>query len=115
MDSSLSNIRVDHTLLKQFEGKVVRVIGKLGSIQNDRASLLTKASDGSSGQINLLISSSLVPKLQTPNNYYEVIGKITNDELAIRVLDGIDFGDSINEKAAIALVKYSNKCSELFY
>lgn len=109
MDSA--NIRVDHTTLQQYNGKVVRVIGKLTS----PSTLSTMAINNDRGLIQLSVhQESIKSKLTELDNFYEVIGQVQGD-LSLKVLDSIPFGLEINELGVANLVKYSNKCKEIFY
>lgn len=106
-----SNIRVDHTTLQQFNGRVVRIIGKLTS----PTTLSTTSITNDRGIIQLNVQQdNLRTKLSNIDEYYEVIGQIQSD-LSLKVLDSIPFGTEINELGVANLVKYSNKCKEIYY
>jgi replication factor A3 len=78
--------RINASLVPQFVGKTVRIIGKIHDLQGDTATL------DASGELRIHLSMQSHVK---ENNYYEIIGKITDDH-SIRMLDAIDFGDNIS-------------------
>lgn len=104
----MESVRVDAQLLKENQNKIVRIIGKIGSASGTQATL------ESNGQnVTLLLSANSDAPLKI-GTFYEIIGKATTDDLTVRVLSTVDFGQEVNERAVSDLVKFSHKCKEIF-
>ncbi|ODV86057.1 hypothetical protein CANARDRAFT_175789 [[Candida] arabinofermentans NRRL YB-2248] len=106
----MESIRVDATLLQQFKRKTVRIIGKLISKSSNNAIL------NSNGNVELKFThqNQLLDSLII-DHWYECIGMVDDDDLSIKVIQCIDFGTEINEKAVLKVVELSHKVPELFY
>lgn len=105
--------RIDGSLLSQHVGsQPVRIIGRVESVSGDSAELYTPSATSD----NLKIKVSSTPDLEPfiVGTWFEVIARVFEDE-SVKAIDVKNFGENINEKAVAALVKYSNKASELFY
>lgn len=78
--------RINASLVPQFIGKKVRIIGQIRNLQGETAVL------DASGEVtvHLAMQSNMKEK-----QYYEIIGKV-NEDATIRILDAIDFGESLS-------------------
>ncbi|KAI3404084.2 BUD32 [Candida oxycetoniae] len=107
------NRRVDATLLKSNQNKLVRIIGKCESYDTNtyKATLLCN------GPVTLDLSSSDQKDLITAGKYYEIVGKISNNpsDLKIHVYSVIEMSDNLNINAVEKLVSYCQKVPELFH
>ena len=88
-----SNIRIDGTLLQANKNKLVRVMGKCA--------------------IKLDLSQVTDSPLEIHKNY-EIIGKVSGDELKIFVYSVIELSDNLDINAASKLAQYAQKVSELY-
>ncbi|CDK28797.1 unnamed protein product [Kuraishia capsulata CBS 1993] len=101
--------RVDATLLNAYQGKTVRIIGKVVEVRSSSQGVLF-----AEGPIQFEVSSgdsTLPPILQ--DHYYEAVGQVgsSND---LRIFTLVDFGEDLSEKALGVLVKQSQNLPELF-
>lgn len=102
------SIRVDATRLQQFQGKVVRVIGRCDAF--DTSDMRGKLE--SNGSIPIKSPSQA---LDAGKNY-EIIGRIgSGDDLAIQVYTMTELSDNLNLDVAKKLVDFVHKVPELFY
>ncbi|KAG0146444.1 hypothetical protein CROQUDRAFT_657445 [Cronartium quercuum f. sp. fusiforme G11] len=91
--------RVNSSLLPDFIGQVVRISGKLISVQDDA---VIESTDG--GQITVLrIPDSLIGS----EPFLEVIGKVEN-ETTVREMSTTNFGENYDLSLAQAVVEISN-------
>ncbi|ODQ64503.1 replication factor A protein 3 [Nadsonia fulvescens var. elongata DSM 6958] len=109
MSDSAVTPRINRPLLESFTGKSVRVIGLVKSGRNSQD--LAVISDASGDmEIDLMVIKSDV----VVGRYYEFIAKV-QDNLTLRILDAIDFGDNIDLNVVDSLVSISAKHKTLFY
>ena len=99
-----SNIRIDGTLLQANKNKLVRVMGKCESF--DHAS--NQAIIVCNGTIKLDLSQVTDSPLEIHKNY-EIIGKVSGDELKIFVYSVIELSDNLDINAASKLAQYAQK------
>ncbi|KAG7191646.1 uncharacterized protein KQ657_002915 [Scheffersomyces spartinae] len=102
------SIRVDATRLQQFQGKVVRVMGRCELFNtNDMRGKLE-----SNGPIPIKSPSQI---LEAGKNY-EIIGRIgSGDDLTVQVYTMTELSDDFNLEVAKKLVDFVHKVPELFY
>ncbi|GME89880.1 unnamed protein product [[Candida] boidinii] len=116
----METVRVDATLLQQYTGRTIRIIGKLEDI-NYQSNKLTI---NSNGKVILNINDSQLDLIKNGKNnnnksinigtFIEIIGFINND-LTIKVIQFFDFGDNLNEDVLNKLTTYIHKVPELFH
>ncbi|KAK9465721.1 replication factor A protein 3 [Lipomyces arxii] len=97
--------RITAQLLQMYQGRVVRLIGKLTDIRGNSATL------DSAGSVNVSLARGV--EFQQ-GHFYEVIGRV-NPDLSLQMLDGVDFGTNIDMDNAIALANLSQKYPEIFF
>ncbi|CAK9436056.1 uncharacterized protein LODBEIA_P06140 [Lodderomyces beijingensis] len=110
--------RIDATLMKANQKKLVRIIGKCESSNtNATASAVLIAN----GPVHLDLSAATSENgedsgLMTVNKFYEIVGKVSSNpnNLKVHVYSVIELGDDLNVEAAEKLVLYSQKVPELF-
>lgn len=105
-----STVRVNAALLPQFQGRLVRLIGRVTSVNGRDAACVT-------GPDNVSASLVLPPTLDVDvqaGQAYEVVGKVGESDAAVRVLSVIAMGD-IDLAVSDKLVGYVHKVPELFH
>lgn len=103
-----ASIRIDATLLQQYQGKLVRLMGKCESY--DPSS--NTATLSCNGTINLICNpdeSFVVDK------NYEIIGKVGTNDTSVFILSAIELSDNLNMDVVKKLVEYVHKVPELYY
>lgn len=103
-----ASVRIDATLLQEYQGRLVRIIGKCESFDpsSSHGTIL------SNGPITII---SAPGELLSVSKNYEIIGKVGSNDLKVRVLSAIELSDNVNLDHAEKLVKYVHKVPELFY
>ncbi|QIW94973.1 hypothetical protein AMS68_000491 [Peltaster fructicola] len=99
--------RISAQYLEQFSHKSVRLIGKVGELRGDEATI------DAGGNVKLHLSRDSHLQL---GHAVEVIGKVQND-LSVRVLLSTDLGpaSAIDFNAVEAVVDATHRYHELFY
>lgn len=103
-----ASIRIDATLLKEHQGKIVRLIGKCESYDPSASSAILI----SNGQVNISLATGESMEI---NKIYEIIGKVSSTEEKVTVYSIIELSDNLNLDIANNLVKYVHKVPELFF
>lgn len=103
-----ASIRVDATSLKDFAGKVVRIVGKVDTY--DRAS--DSARIDANGSIDVSVHSN--DELEV-GKIYEVIGKVGVSDFRVNAYSVLRLSDNVNLDASNRLAKFVQKVPELFY
>ncbi|KAG0641520.1 replication factor A protein 3 [Tuber brumale] len=97
--------RINASLLYQFIGRAVRLVGKVTDIHGDKATL------DSNGVVIALLDRDSNLKL---GNATEVVAKV-NPDLTVKVLTSTDFGDNLDMKVYEELVGICQQYREIFY
>lgn len=98
--------RVNSTLLGQYQGKTVRLIGKVLKLEGETA--IVEASDQGQVTIKLNRDSNFA------DQYVEIIGRVTGDT-SISELTSYNIGDEIDMTMVDAVVRNSHKYPYLFH
>ncbi|OBA19842.1 replication factor A protein 3 [Metschnikowia bicuspidata var. bicuspidata NRRL YB-4993] len=103
-----ASIRVNASTVKDFPGRVVRVIGKATSVDNYSNTATLDA--GGPIDVSTLSSDPLeVGKI------YEVVGKCNVNDLKVSSYSVTQLSDNVNLEMAAKLASMVPKVSELFY
>lgn len=102
------SVRVDAKLLKSYEGKLVRIIGKCESF-NDKQKTGSLNSNGIIN-VNMTMNEPL-----SVNKNYEIIGKVMPNNCTVSVYSYILLSDNIKFDICNNLVQYVHKVPELYY
>lgn len=102
-------IRVNAKYIEQFPNRTVKVIGKL---ENFDASSKTGVLQ-SNGVVNLKFPAN--SPSYTKGKWYEFVATIDGTDSSLKVIEGVDMGDELNEKAVNKMVDLCHKFPELFY
>lgn len=103
-----ANIRIDATLLQSHQGKLVRIIGKCENFDsNSSAGTLS-----SNGPVNLTFAGG---DILVPGKNYEIIGKVSSNNVTVNVYSVIELSDNVNLEVAQKLVQFVHKVPELYY
>ncbi|KAK9326216.1 replication factor A protein 3 [Lipomyces orientalis] len=97
--------RANAPLLHLFQGKPVRLIGRVTEIRGETATL------DAAGSVTVYATRDSNFK---EGNVYEVIGRVQPD-LSLKMLDGMDFGTNIDMDNANALAELSQRHHEIFF
>lgn len=103
-----ASIRVTSLTLKDFPGKVVRVIGKATNVDNGNDS----ASLDADGPITVSTHGNEQLEL---GKIYEVIGKVNVSDYSINSYLVMKLSDNVDLEAAQKLARMVPKVPELFY
>lgn len=103
-----ASIRVDSSSLRDFAGRVVRIVGKVETF--DPASDLARLDCG--GPIDISVHSS--DQLEV-GKIYEVIGKVGVSDFKVNAYSVMRMSDNVNLDVASKLAKFVQKVPELFY
>lgn len=103
-----ANIRIDATLLQSHQGKLVRIIGKCESFDSN-SSVGTLSSNG---PVNLTFTAG---DILVPGKNYEIIGKVSHNNLTVNVYSVVGLSDNVNLEVAQKLVQFVHKVPELYY
>lgn len=102
----MESIRVDATLLMQFTGHTVRIIGKGKHVTGNSFVL------ESNGSIQCSYDADTRNMIE--GNWYEIVGLVQKD-LTVKALQWFDFGREFNGAAATKLVEIVHRLPELYY
>lgn len=102
-------IRVDAKYIQNFPSKTVKVIGKLTQYDANAHTGTLEAN----GSINLKFQPSAAPLKQ--DEYYEIVATVDGSDNSLKVIEGVDMGDKLNERACNKVVELCHKFPELFY
>lgn len=91
--------RINSSMLPNYIGRVVRISGKLISLQTDA---VIESTDG--GQITVIVAPNSPIGSDT---YLEIIGKVESEN-TIREMDTCNFGDNYDLNLAQAVVEITN-------
>ncbi|KAF7584459.1 Replication factor A protein 3 family protein [Clavispora lusitaniae] len=103
-----ASIRVNASTIKDFAGRVVRVVGRVESF--DAVSDSARLDAG--GAIDVSIHSN--DKLEV-GKVYEIIGKVGVSDYKVNVYSVLPLSDGVNVDVANQLAKFVQKVPELFY
>ncbi|GEQ68401.1 hypothetical protein JCM33374_g2069 [Metschnikowia sp. JCM 33374] len=103
-----ASIRVNATTLKDFPGRVVRVIGKVTAVD----SFADSATLDASGPVH--VSTHGAEQFEE-GKIYEVIGKCSVSDFKINSYSTMRLSDNLNLDMANKLASMVPKVSELFY
>lgn len=101
-------MRVNASTVKDFAGRVVRVVGKVESY--DGPSQLARLDAG--GPVDVQLTSGDVLEV---GRSYEVIGKVGVSDYRINVYSIMQISENANLDVANKLASYVQKVPELFY
>lgn len=103
-----ASIRVTALTLQEFPGKVVRIIGKVTTV-DPSTDLATIDAGGS-----VTVSTHGNEQLEI-GKIYEVIGKLSVSDLSINTYSILELSDNVNLEIAQKFAKMVPKVPELFY
>jgi len=101
-----STPRITAQYLETFQDRVVRIVGKVTLLRGVQATI------ESNGPVVLRLNPD--SHLQM-NHYFEVIGRIVQSDLAVKVLNSTDLGTNYDFSAYEALVDATHRYREIFY
>ena len=101
------SVRIDATHVEKNQSKLVRFMGKCQSYDpsSNHAIVL------SNGTISLITNPG---ETLNVNKNYEIVGKVGNNDLDVRVLSAIELSDNLNLDHYVKLVDFAHKVPELF-
>ncbi|ODQ78761.1 hypothetical protein BABINDRAFT_162449 [Babjeviella inositovora NRRL Y-12698] len=110
-----ANVRVNAQLLPNFKGKIVRVIGKIESIDQASGHALLSTSETSSpaSQIHVQLPPTTEQEL-TAGKKYEIVGKTNDHDSSVRLLSIAELGDAFDLEVADKFVTYTHKLPDMF-
>ncbi|EGG12222.1 uncharacterized protein MELLADRAFT_70702 [Melampsora larici-populina 98AG31] len=91
--------RINSSMLPNYIGRVVRISGKLISLQTEA---VIESTDG--GQITVIVAPN---SLIGSDTFLEIIGKVESDN-TIREMDTCNFGENYDLQLAQAVVEITN-------
>lgn len=103
-----ASIRVNASTIKDFAGRVVRVVGRVESFD----SVSDSARIDAGGAIDVSIHSN--DKLET-GKAYEIIGKVGVSDYKVNAYSVLPLSDNVDVDVANQLAKFVQKVPELFY
>ncbi|SGZ57136.1 CIC11C00000002509 [Sungouiella intermedia] len=103
-----ASVRVNSTTLREFAGRIVRVVGKVESF--DGASELARLNAG--GPVDVLVPPG---SHLEEGKIYEIIGKASVSDFKINAYSMLEVSDNTNLDVANKLATYVQKVPELFY
>lgn len=102
-----ASIRVDAPLVPEYQGKIVRIIGKCELFDSGSSRAILHAN----GKVDLAVNNTTFEI----NKNYEIIGKVATDSATVLVLSAVELSDNVNLDVASKLVQYVHKVPELYY
>lgn len=103
-----ASVRVNATTIKEFAGRIIRVVGKVDSF--DPPSQLARLNAG--GAVDVQVPQGNVLEV---GKMYEVIGKASVSDFRVNAYSMMEISDSTNLEMANQLASYVQKVPELFY
>lgn len=103
-----ASIRVNASTVKDFAGRIVRVVGKVESYDNQ--SQLARLDAGGAVDIQLTTGDIL-----EVGKAYEVIGKTSVSDYKVNAYLVMAISDNVNLETANKLASYVQKVPELFF
>lgn len=103
-----ASVRVNATTLKDFPGRVVRIIGKATAVD----SFADSATIDAGGPVE--VSTHGAEEFEV-GKIYEIIGKCAVNDFKINSYSAMKLSDNLNLDMANALANLVPKASELFY
>ncbi|VEU21842.1 DEKNAAC102857 [Brettanomyces naardenensis] len=101
-------IRVDARYVRQFPNKTVKVIGKLKEYSSGANTGIIEAS----GPIHLKFQA---PQSLQEGEWYEFVATVDSSDFSLKVIEGIDMGEDLNERALNKMVELCHKFPDLFF
>ncbi|QPG74036.1 hypothetical protein FOA43_001355 [Brettanomyces nanus] len=102
-------VRVDAKYIEKFGGKTVKVIGKLKEYNGDVGNGVVEAN----GNINLKFQTHSEPLVK--EKYYEFVATVDPGDHSLKVIETVDMGDDLNQRALDKMVSLCHKFPDLFY
>jgi len=100
---------VDAKHIEQFPNRTVKVIGKLDKYDTSSQTGVLQAN----GVVNLKFPANSPSYAE--GKWYEFVATVDGSDSSLKVIEGVDMGDQLNEKALNKMVELCHKFPELFY